>query len=79
MHKDTYLFFPPEGLGERAASERVPVIIEASFNEACVLASGPYRGWRVFSESSIEILDVSPAFLRSRTVTARHPDEMTDK
>ena len=53
--KDTYLFLPPTGVGERTAAEKAPVIVEATFNEACDLAHGVYRGWKVFVQSAIGV------------------------
>ena len=54
--KDSYLFLPPEQVGEVGAVQRLPVLEEASFNEACDLAHGKYRGWRAFKESAISVL-----------------------
>ena len=53
--KDTYLFLPPTGIGERTAAEKAPVIVEATFNEACDFAHGVYRGWKVFVQSAIGV------------------------
>src|SRR3989344_7000271 len=56
MYTNTYLFVPPRSVGEEAASQREAVIVEVSFDEACILAHGPYRGWEVFQKLSIGIV-----------------------
>ncbi len=62
-HKSVHLFLPPKSVGEVGASEKLPIEVEVSFDEACILAHGKYRGWRVFVESAISVIE--PKFCES--------------